>query len=75
MSNLSYDHEEDVLLEEVEVIDKSELIVFNDDFNTFDWVIKCFMEVCIIPLSNRSNSRSLFILKEKQQSRLALIQS
>ena len=24
----------------------SELIVFNDDYNTFDWVIKCFMEVC-----------------------------
>lgn len=22
------------------------LIVYNDDFNTFDWVIKCFMEVC-----------------------------
>lgn len=30
----------------VETTDISELIVFNDDFNTFDWVIKCFMEVC-----------------------------
>jgi ATP-dependent Clp protease adaptor protein ClpS len=24
----------------------AQLIVYNDDFNTFDWVIKCFMEVC-----------------------------
>ena len=22
------------------------LIVHNDDYNTFDWVIKCLMEVC-----------------------------
>lgn len=26
--------------------EKSQLIVYNDDFNTFDWVIKCLMEVC-----------------------------
>ncbi len=25
---------------------QSQLIVYNDDFNTFDWVIKCFIEVC-----------------------------
>ena len=24
----------------------SELIVYNDDFNTFDWVIQCFIEIC-----------------------------
>lgn len=24
----------------------AQLLVFNDDFNTFDWVIQCFMEVC-----------------------------
>ena len=24
----------------------SQLLVYNDDFNTFDWVIQCFMEVC-----------------------------
>lgn len=24
----------------------SKLVVFNDDFNTFDWVIQCFMQVC-----------------------------
>ncbi|MEL6989467.1 MAG: ATP-dependent Clp protease adaptor ClpS [Bacteroidota bacterium] len=39
-------------LEEVAVVeettdtgDNSELIVYNDDHNTFDWVIQCFMEV------------------------------
>ena len=25
---------------------RSQLIVNNDDYNTFDWVIQCFMEVC-----------------------------
>jgi len=24
----------------------SELTVYNDDFNTFDWVIQCFIEIC-----------------------------
>jgi len=39
-------------VKEVEVVEttdmgeKSQLIVYNDDFNTFDWVIKCLMEVC-----------------------------
>ena len=27
-------------------LELSQLLVFNDDFNTFDWVIQCFMEVC-----------------------------
>lgn len=36
------------LLEDVDIktTTSSVLIVFNDDFNTFDWVIQCFMEVC-----------------------------
>lgn len=24
----------------------SELIVYNDDHNTFDWVIQCLMDIC-----------------------------
>ncbi len=24
----------------------SKLVVYNDDFNTFDWVIESFMEIC-----------------------------
>lgn len=27
-------------------LQKSQLIVYNDDVNTFDWVIQCLMEVC-----------------------------
>lgn len=41
--------EEEVLVEE-EVTDEdigedSQLVVYNDDHNTFEWVIKCFMEI------------------------------
>lgn len=39
---------EDVAVEEIEDVEvgmPSMLIVYNDDVNTFDWVIKCFMEV------------------------------
>ncbi len=43
----SYDFSELLQEEEVAVATEvSKLIVYNDDFNTFDWVIQCFMEVC-----------------------------
>ncbi|MEZ4910701.1 MAG: ATP-dependent Clp protease adaptor ClpS [Saprospiraceae bacterium] len=38
--------DDDVMVDEI--IDSgqiAQLIVYNDDFNTFDWVIQCFMEV------------------------------
>ena len=38
--------EEVVIEEESTDVDlESRLVVYNDDVNTFDWVIKCFMEV------------------------------
>lgn len=40
--------DEEVLVEEVSDTDtghNARLIVFNDDFNTFEWVIQCFIEV------------------------------
>ena len=39
--------EEVLLLEEISDVDtgKAQLVVFNDDVNTFEWVIKCFVEV------------------------------
>ncbi|NOT36953.1 MAG: ATP-dependent Clp protease adaptor ClpS [Saprospiraceae bacterium] len=37
--------ESDVLIEENHG-EVSEIIVYNDDVNTFDWVIECFMNVC-----------------------------
>ncbi|MFN7115639.1 MAG: ATP-dependent Clp protease adaptor ClpS [Saprospiraceae bacterium] len=43
------DTEEDVLIEE-DIADSdtgepAKLLVYNDDHNTFDWVIQCFVEV------------------------------
>lgn len=37
---------EDVLIEELTSNgEQTQLVVLNDDYNTFDWVIECFMEV------------------------------
>jgi len=44
----SFDWEEDVAIEErleTNVEDPSELVVYNDDVNTFDWVIQCLTEI------------------------------
>lgn len=46
-TGIKFDEQEDVLVEDqVTSGEKSQLIVYNDDYNTFDWVIQCFMEVC-----------------------------
>ena len=41
--------EEDVLVEDEiadsDIGEQAQLVVYNDDHNTFDWVIQCFMEV------------------------------
>lgn len=38
--------EEEVLVSEETGFDApAQLVVFNDDYNTFDWVIQCFVEV------------------------------
>ncbi len=47
--NFFEEAEEEVLLEE-EITDEgtgehAQLIVYNDDHNTFEWVIQCFVEV------------------------------
>lgn len=43
------DEQEEVLLEEdiadTDSGEPAQLIVYNDDVNTFDWVIQCFVEV------------------------------
>ena len=45
--DLGYNYEEEVeLLEEVDVIDDKNLVVFNDDVNTFDHVINTLVKVC-----------------------------
>lgn len=46
--NNSVEELEEVLLEEdlSDVGQFAQLIVYNDDVNTFEWVIQCFMDVC-----------------------------
>ena len=40
------DEKEDVIVEDLTTNgEQTQLIVLNDDYNTFDWVIECFMEV------------------------------
>lgn len=34
------------VLEEIGVGTQSELVLFNDDVNTFDWVVGCLMKIC-----------------------------
>ena len=48
MSNAGYQEEWEEIVDDVMVADTgedAELIVYNDDVNTFDWVIQCFVEV------------------------------
>jgi ATP-dependent Clp protease adaptor protein ClpS len=41
-----YEEQEDILIDEdLDVGEPSEIIVFNDDVNTFDWVIMSFVEI------------------------------
>lgn len=44
-SKSGFEYEEDVLLQEATTTDISELIVYNDDMITFDWVITCFIDI------------------------------
>ena len=46
-----YEELEDVMVEEVleDVGNQYQLIVYNDDHNTFDWVIQCFVEILQYP--------------------------
>ncbi|HEY3387467.1 MAG TPA: ATP-dependent Clp protease adaptor ClpS [Saprospiraceae bacterium] len=38
--------QEDILVDELTTDgEQTQLVVLNDDYNTFDWVIECFMEV------------------------------
>jgi len=46
-TGIKYNEFEDVLVDDaITTGEKSQIVVYNDDFNTFDWVIKCFIEVC-----------------------------
>lgn len=44
MGNLQ-EREQEIALQEL-IGNQSKVIVYNDDHNTFDWVIQCFTEIC-----------------------------
>lgn len=59
--NHAFDTEEEVLVEDLtDVGSVAELVVYNDDFNTFDWVIECFVDVLDYP-SEQAEQLSLII--------------
>lgn len=40
-------HQEETLVDVMEdVTNESELVLYNDDHNTFDWVIECLIDIC-----------------------------
>ena len=46
--SFQYSHDVDELVEIDVLVDSgksAQLVVYNDDVNTFDWVIQCFMEI------------------------------
>jgi len=46
---MNYSYQEEVLIEEleaVETVDEMDLVVFNDDINTFEHVINTLIRVC-----------------------------
>ena len=48
-TKLGFQNEESddvMLLDEIETINTSYLLIYNDDYNTFDWVIQSLMEIC-----------------------------
>lgn len=61
MYSTKFDELEEVLVDEESTTGlQSQLIVYNDDFNTFDWVIKCLMDICH-HTSEQSEQLSLLI--------------
>jgi ATP-dependent Clp protease adaptor protein ClpS len=60
----------DILLEEIAETDDgsgstAELIIYNDEVNTFDWVIRCLMEVLEYPLQQAEQLTLLIHFKGK----------
>jgi ATP-dependent Clp protease adaptor protein ClpS len=62
--NTSVEEIEEVVVEdESGTGEKAQLIVYNDDHNTFDWVIQCFMDV--LGHSNEQSEQLALIINFK----------
>lgn len=72
---MSYDslskEQEDVLVDELTTDgEQTQLIVLNDDYNTFDWVIECFMEV--LHHTNEQSEQLAWIVHTKGKASVKL---
>lgn len=55
---------EDVIVDDmISSGDQAQLVVLNDDYNTFEWVIECFME--ILKHSSEQAEQSAWIIHTK----------
>ncbi len=66
MDNTDFQELEELLVvEETSIGTISFLVVYNDDHNTFDWVIQCFMDVCSHTFEQAEQSSLLVHYKGK----------
>ncbi len=63
----NYVEDEDVLIDDLETgyDDPSQLVIYNDDVNTFEWVIQCLMEICGHPFEQSEQLSILIHFKGK----------
>ena len=62
---------EDVIVEDLTTNgEQTQLIVLNDDYNTFDWVIECFMD--ILHHTNEQSEQLAYIVHTKGRASVKL---
>lgn len=51
MSSVEYEIDEEIL-DEIDISDafQKQLVIHNDDVNTFEWVIICLVKICRLPI-------------------------
>jgi len=65
------DEKEDVIVEDLTTNgEQTQLIVLNDDYNTFDWVIECFMD--ILNHTNEQSEQLAWIVHTKGRASVKL---
>ena len=68
MTTSQYSHETDESVITEDLIDtgkSAQIVVYNDDVNTFDWVIECFMEILQHPYEQAEQLSLLVHFKGK----------
>jgi ATP-dependent Clp protease adaptor protein ClpS len=70
-TNTNAKESEDIIVEELTTDgDQTQLLVLNDDYNTFDWVIECFMEV--LQHSSEQSEQLAWIIHTKGKASVKL---